>query len=193
MTTKERFLRMYRHEEADRVPIIDSPWAGTIRRWENEGMPKGIDWTEFFDIDKTASIGIDITPRYEEKVLEETDEYRIYTTKWGVTQKSFKAMDSTPQFLDYKVVTPEAWAEAKSRMTSDQFQLAVYPAEAGEEGPCDFGKGIADPMGMAFDAGHIEDVAVFRIIETHGRMQCAVDDLLVHLVSGNAHHVVAAG
>ena len=117
MTTKERFLRMYRHEEADRVPIIDSPWAGTIRRWESEGMPRGMDWTEFFDTDKTASIGIDITPRYEEKVLEETDEYRIYTTKWGVTQKSFKVMDSTPQFLDYKVTTPEAWADAKARMT----------------------------------------------------------------------------
>ena len=96
MTTKERFLRMYEHREADRVPIIESPWAGTIRRWQNEGMPKGVAWEDFFGVDKTAGIGVDITPRYEEKTIEETDEYRIYTTKWGVTQKSFKFMDSTP-------------------------------------------------------------------------------------------------
>ena len=117
MTTKERFLRMYEHREADRVPIIDSPWAGTIRRWQNEGMPKEVDWTDYFDIDKTASIGIDITPRYEEKILEETNEYRINTTKRGVTQKSFKTLDSTPQFLDFTVTTPEKWADAKGKMT----------------------------------------------------------------------------
>lgn len=32
MTTRERFLKMYAHEEADSIPIIDSPWGGTIRR-----------------------------------------------------------------------------------------------------------------------------------------------------------------
>jgi hypothetical protein len=26
MTTKERFAWMYAHQEADRVPIVDSPW-----------------------------------------------------------------------------------------------------------------------------------------------------------------------
>ena len=57
MTTKERFLRMYEHREADRVPIIDSPWAGTIRRWQNEGMPQGVAWEDFFGVDKTAEIG----------------------------------------------------------------------------------------------------------------------------------------
>ena len=33
MTTKERFMRMFQHKEADRVPIIDSPWNGTFERW----------------------------------------------------------------------------------------------------------------------------------------------------------------
>lgn len=117
MTSKERFLRMYQHREADRVPIIDSPWAGTFRRWHREGMPTNVDWTEYFDIDKTAGIGVDITPRYEAKTIEETDEYVIYTTAWGVTQKSFKLEDSTPEFLDFKVISPEAWEDAKKRMT----------------------------------------------------------------------------
>ena len=116
MTTYERFKRMFEHREADRIPIIDSPWAGTLRRWHREGMPEGVDWRDYFEVDKVLSMGVDITPRYEQKVLEETDRYQIVTTNWGVTLKNFKELDSTPEFLDYKVVDPEAWAEAKARM-----------------------------------------------------------------------------
>lgn len=117
MTSKERFSRMFQHKEADRVPIFDSPWAGTIARWEREGMPQGMDWRDYFDTDKVSTISVDITPRYEEKVLEETDDYRIVTSEWGVTMKQFKEQDSTPKFLDFTVTTPEAWEKAKARMT----------------------------------------------------------------------------
>lgn len=117
MTSKELFSRMFQHKEADRVPIFDSPWAGTIARWEREGMPKGMDWRDYFDTDKVSTISVDITPRYEEKVLEETDDYRIVTSEWGVTMKQFKEQDSTPEFLDFTVTTPEAWEKAKARMT----------------------------------------------------------------------------
>ena len=119
MTRHERFKRMYEHREADRVPIIDSPWAGTIRRWKKEGMPENADWTEYFGVDRMVGIGVDITPRYEYQVLEDTDEYQIVRSNWGVTMKNFKKEDSTPQFIDYKVNTPEAWEEAKARMTPD--------------------------------------------------------------------------
>lgn len=117
MTTRERFLRMFEHKEADRVPIIDDPWKGTLHRWHQEGLPANVDWTDFFEVDKIGAIDIDITPQYECKVLEETDRYKIYTTPWGVTMKSFKEMDSTPEFLDFTITTPERWEEAKKRMT----------------------------------------------------------------------------
>ena len=117
MNSWERFKRMYDHREADRIPIIDDPWAGTLRRWKREGMPKDVDWCDYFDIDKIGVINIDISPRYPEVTLEETDRYAIRTSPWGVTMKHFKEEDSTPEFLDYKVTTPEAWEEAKKRMT----------------------------------------------------------------------------
>ncbi|MBR5367602.1 MAG: hypothetical protein K6G29_05905 [Clostridiales bacterium] len=123
MTTRERFQRMYEHREADRIPIIDSPWAGTLRRWHREGMPEGVDWRDYFAVDKVDSIGVDITPRYEVKVLEDTDRYQIATTSWGVTLKNFKELDSTPEFLDYKVTSPEAWADAKARMTLEDDRI----------------------------------------------------------------------
>ena len=123
MTTKERFLRMFRHQEADRVPIIDDPWQGTFRRWHREGLAKDVEWTKALDIDLLGGISVDITPRYDCRIIEETDKYRIYTTGWGVTQKEFKEEDSTPEFLDFTITTPEAWEEAKKRMTLDEDRI----------------------------------------------------------------------
>ena len=123
MNSWERIKRMYEHKEADRVPIIDDPWRGTIRRWQREGMPVGMDWEDYFGADKLGVFQVDITPRYEEKVLEETDRYFIATSKWGVTMKHFKEEDSTPEFLDYKVTTPETWADAKMRMTLEDDRI----------------------------------------------------------------------
>lgn len=80
MNTYERIKRMYEHREADRIPIIDEPWQGTIRRWHREGMPEGVDWCDYFDVDKLGIIGIDISPRMPVKVLEETDRYYIATS-----------------------------------------------------------------------------------------------------------------
>ena len=123
MTTKERFQRMYEHREADRIPIIDSPWAGAIARWQREGMPQDADWRDYFGVDKLEGIGVDISPRYECQVLEETDRYRIITTEWGVTLKQFLVPDSTPEFLDFKVCDAQRWLDAKQRMTVDSNRI----------------------------------------------------------------------
>lgn len=116
MTTKERFLRMYAHKEADRIPIVDKPWRGTRRRWRAEGMPADMEWEDYFGVDKTGAIAVDITPRFESRILEDTPRYYIETSSWGVTMKHFKEEDSTPEMLDFKVVDEDSWAEAKARM-----------------------------------------------------------------------------
>ncbi len=123
MVSRERIRRMFEHREADRVPVIDVPWSGTIARWRREGMPAGADWRDYFDVDKVETISVDISPRYECRVLEETDRYVISTSPWGVTLKNFKEEDSTPEFLDYKVSSPEAWADARARMTVDDDRI----------------------------------------------------------------------
>ena len=123
MNSWERIKRMYEHREADRVPILDDPWAGTIRRWVREGMPAGMDWEDYFGADKIGVINVDISPRFEEKILEENDRWYIATSQWGVTMKHFKEEDSTPEFLDYRVVDADSWAEAKARMTLDDDRI----------------------------------------------------------------------
>ena len=72
MTSRERFSRMYEHREADRVPIVDIPWDDTIERWRREGMPTGVSVEDFFGLDRVASIHVDNSPRYEQRVIEET-------------------------------------------------------------------------------------------------------------------------
>lgn len=123
MTSRERFKRMYEHREADRIPIIDEPWSGTLRRWRRDGMPEGMDWCDYFDVDKLGIINIDISPRMPEITLEETDRYYIRTSPWGVTMKHFKEEDSTPEFLDFTITTQEAWDQAKKQMTLEDDRI----------------------------------------------------------------------
>lgn len=116
MTSHERIKRMFEHRDADRIPVMDSPWSSTIKRWQREGMPDNVDFRDYFDLDKITHINVDITPRYEEKTIEETGDYKIYTSKWGVTMKQWKNANSTPEFLDFTITDPDKWMEAKKRM-----------------------------------------------------------------------------
>jgi len=119
MTSKERFSRMFAHREADRIPIVDSPWGSTVRRWHAEGMPENVDWRDYFEVDKVAGISVDISPQYPVEILSEDENSFIATSDWGVTMRHFKREESTPEYLDFKVTTPEAWEECKARMLND--------------------------------------------------------------------------
>lgn len=116
MTSCERFSRMYQHREADRIPIIDTPWNATIERWQREGMPEDTGYVDFFGLDKVVGIAVDNSPRYEAKVLEETDTYVVRTTQWGATLKNWQHAASTPEFIDFTIKDRESWAKAKARM-----------------------------------------------------------------------------
>ena len=117
MTTFERMKLTFEHKPADRVPIFDSAWNSTIARWHKEGMPESVEWRDYFGLDKIAGIGVNNSPRYESRTIEETDEYRIFTSEWGATLKDFKNSATVPEFLDFSITSRKKWNEAKSRMT----------------------------------------------------------------------------
>ena len=75
MTSRERILRTIRHQEVDRVPMVDGPWAGTLARWKAEGMPADADWVDYFGFDHSVQIFPDNSPRYAYRVLEKTDRF----------------------------------------------------------------------------------------------------------------------
>lgn len=116
MTTRERITRMYEHKEADRIPIMDYPWPTTVERWHEEGLPEGVAFSDYFDIDHFYSIETDNSPRYQERIVEETDEYVTRFTRWGTTERNWKHHGSTPEHLGFLVKDAETWAKAKARM-----------------------------------------------------------------------------
>lgn len=116
LTSRERMLRTFRHQEIDRIMMVDSAWAGTQKRWYAEGMPAGVDWRKYFGFDNVIRVCPDNSPRFEYKVLDKTDRYRIETTSWGQTKRVFNALDSTPEVLDNYYCDSDRWAEAKARM-----------------------------------------------------------------------------
>lgn len=120
LTERERILRTYKHQEVDRIPMVDSAWAGTQKRWYNEGLPAGVPWEKYFGFDRPAVIKPDNSPRFAHRILEENERYKIETTTWGTTQKVFNQLDSTPEALDFYYKTPEKWEEAKKAMLTYQ-------------------------------------------------------------------------
>ncbi len=127
LSTHERIARMFAHQDADRIPVLDDPWAATIERWHAEGMPSNIGFGDYFDLDHISSIGVDTSPRYPVQVLEQTNEYRVHTTAWGATLKDWSHAGGVPQFLDFRINSPDAWREAKARMvpTRDRINWQV--------------------------------------------------------------------
>ncbi len=116
LTERERILRTYRHQEVDRMPMLDSAWQGTVRRWHNEGLPQGVSWEEYFGFDKLIRLETDNSPRFQHKILEQNERYCIETTSWGGTQKVFRELDSTPEVLEFYYDTSDKWEECKAAM-----------------------------------------------------------------------------
>ena len=118
LTERERMLRTFRRQEIDRIMMLDTAWRGTIKRWQNEGMPLNTSWERHFGFDRVIRLTPDNSPRFERRVLEENDRYRIVTTPWGATQKEFRELDSTPECLSFYYDSSDKWEEAKAAMTT---------------------------------------------------------------------------
>ena len=164
MTSHERFKRMYEHREADRVPIHDSPWGTTLERWQKEGMPKDTDWVDFFDLDRITRIDADNSPRYPVKTTEETDEYRITTTEWGVTYKNWKHMVSTPEYLGFTVKDPKSWKKAKARMKPTKDRVNWEYLKKNYKTWREQGYWIEAGLWFGFDVTHARLVGTERIL-----------------------------
>ncbi len=164
MTTHERFQRMFDHKEADRVPIIDDPWAATIERWQREGLPRDASFVDYFGLDHVVGISADNSPRYEETVLEETETYKTYTSAWGVTMRQWKHAASTPEFLDFTIVDPDSWARAKARMTPTRDRIDWASLQKNYAGWKKNGYWIQAGLWFGFDVTHSWTVGTERVL-----------------------------
>lgn len=165
MTSYERFRRMYAHQEADRIPIIDSPWDATIERWQREGMPQDVSYVDYFDLDHFVSPRLtDNSPRYPEQVLKETDEDITYTSSWGVTMKQWKHAASTPEFLDFTITGPDAWRAAKQRIQVSRDRVEWDLLEKNYKSWREKGAWISPVVWFGFDITHSWAVGTERVL-----------------------------
>ena len=164
LTTHARMTRMYNHQEADRIPVTDAPWNATIERWQREGMPKNVSYVEFFDLDHIAHIGVDNSPRYPERVIEETETYVITTTRWGATLKNWKHIASTPEFMDFTIINPETWRAAKARMTPSDDRIPWDRLKKHYKTWREQGAWIEAGLWFGFDVTHSWTVGTERLL-----------------------------
>jgi len=119
MTSRERVLMALNHEQADRIPITDSPWVSAIDRWHQEGLPREVNPAEYFDFE-WVDFGADTSPLLPIEVVEENEEYIIRTTPQGGLRRDHKDYSSTPEIIDYPCKTRDDWERIKERLTPNR-------------------------------------------------------------------------
>lgn len=144
MDGRERFLKALRHEEPDRIPIHDSLWAETVRRWQKQGLPDEIPPEDYFGYEM-CSFGVDQSPLFEVKTLHKDDEYVIETTPYGGVRKNFRTFASTPEIVGWAVKSKQDWERIKERHSPafvpdyarvDWVTLRQRYSQARSEGKC---------------------------------------------------------
>ncbi len=127
MTTFERMTHIYNHQMPDQVPITDWLWESTYWRWLKEGLPTKLEEAvNYLGMDRFVQLNYDVidsSPRFEEYVIEETEDYRIERDRFGITKKNFKPVSATFQHLDHEVKDKDSWLKAKERMTPSRDRI----------------------------------------------------------------------
>lgn len=164
MTSRQRIKSVIEGRIPDRVPILDNPWQATILRWQKEGLPPDANPKEFLGMDKRIRLRPDMSPRFESKVLESTEDYEIRTTEWGATLKNFKKAASTPEFLDYYITDADIWKKVKTRLTPDPDRIDWDFLKANYKHWRDQGYWIEVRMWFGFDVTHSWIVGTERLL-----------------------------
>ncbi|MFW6158066.1 MAG: uroporphyrinogen decarboxylase family protein [Planctomycetota bacterium] len=131
MTTRELWQQIMHYGDFARMPAVHwAQWPETLDRWYDEGLPRDIDSrggirAYFGAVPHWASVDIDVGlfPSFEEEVLEETDEYRVFRDSVGVIKKDWKHRSCIPQHTGFTFRTAADWPEFKRRLQPDPARI----------------------------------------------------------------------
>jgi uroporphyrinogen decarboxylase len=123
------FLDIMNYQPVDRMPVMHwTGWPETLIRWQEEGMPKGVNENDFFDtpgMGEGYGIKTGLFPSFPEEMLEETDEYKIIRQGDGVIAQHWKKKSCIPHFVDFTIkgTDGQGWDEYKKRLQPDPKRL----------------------------------------------------------------------
>ena len=129
---RERFLETMLFGKPDRVTYWPSgPRKSTLDRWHREGLPADVHWTSYLGLDHVEDLPIDTgpVPRFEEVVLEERGEYKVWIDELGAKRLDFQE-DATPgfvtrQWLEFPVADQQGFLRMRERF--NPHSPARYP------------------------------------------------------------------
>ncbi len=125
VTPRERFYAIVRHEPVDRMPYtFGGPRASTFAAWRSQGLSEQqqANWGSFTGAEGGTGIGklyCGPVPPFEEVVLEEKGNYRIWRDHWGV--KRLDAINQptdgfvTRKYIEFAVKNPADFEAIKWR------------------------------------------------------------------------------
>lgn len=120
MTHRERFRAVMHYQEFDRLPIWHwTEWPEVAAEWAEQGLPPDQDRRAFFGADPWPAgvpVHLDLYPAFEEEVLEETAEYRIFRQYDGVVCQDWKHKSCIPHYIDYILRDRASWPEYQKRL-----------------------------------------------------------------------------
>lgn len=130
MTDREIFLEILEfNSNLEEIKLAEfmEYWPETVEKWTKEGYIKDETILEHFGMIKKSGVPINFNcvPAYEEKILEETDEYIIFTDECNCTQKAFKNSSAMPEYIDFPIKERKDFEEMKKRM--DPSSAERYP------------------------------------------------------------------
>lgn len=158
MRTRELWQQIMHYGTFDRMPAIHwAMWDETLKRWIQEGLPQDADLHTYFNAVRhwqTVQIDLSLYPGFEEEVLEETDEYRIFRGKDGVVQKDWKHRSCIPQFTDFTLKSSRDWDRFKVFLQPDASRI---PEDLDEQIAVAENSGYAIAIGTASMMGWIRN------------------------------------
>jgi len=134
MTSRERFIRTMTYQPVDRRPLyVVGIWPDTLKRWKKEGLPEGVDVHQYLGLQPIRSLYVGprmgLWPPFEEKIIEERDNYRISIDGYGRKVKTFLDHTSMPEWLEFPVKN----ASDLERIIEEHFVLETMDLRFGED------------------------------------------------------------
>jgi uroporphyrinogen decarboxylase len=151
MNARERFHRVANFEKVSPLKAEYGYWTTTVKNFIKQGMPVVQDLPDdlsdnaaisgamkinpdspvvvdenvraCFDLDPyIAKFPCDYSPLFEEKTVEENDEYRIYVDRYGITVKQLKNETAVPLDLDFPIKNRRDFESYKEHYDGDYAQ-----------------------------------------------------------------------
>ncbi len=202
MTDRERFSRQIRGESVDRCFNMEfGYWQENYEQWSGfvaNGIRTEAEANLFFSFDRIHTIGGNIwmSPPFEETVLSETEDTRVFRNGDGLIAEVPKDGHSTiPHFTRSSITSPAVWDKVKKERfavddPSRTIDIAALKKRHPEDRDYPLGVGCGSMIGKIRDMLTFEGLAyavydypemVEDMIETACRLvEHALDQLLPH-------------